>query len=315
MKAIFKFSIWTIAAFILLALITLIYINFSPVPTYPKPKIKELAVEATSERILQGKKMASMLCIVCHLGSDNTLSGKFLQEVPTTFGKIYSKNITSDKEYGIGNWTDGELYYFLRTGLRKDGSYAPTYMPKFPNMADEDLLSIIAWLRSDDEKLKPSQKVPSMTQLSLFSKFLLKVVFSPFPLPKQTILRPDTADQVKSGEYLANSVYSCYGCHSVDFAKQDDINPSKSAGYYGGGNPVLNQDGEPVLSANLTMDKETGIGNYTENEFVIAVKTGRKRDGTMTRDPMFPHSLLTDQEVKSIFAFLKTVPVINNKVK
>jgi cytochrome c2 len=76
------------------------------------------------------------------------MTGKELPEM-AELGKIYSKNITHDPLSGIGKWTDGELYSFMRTGIKPDGQYVPIYMPKFPLMSDEDLKSVIAWLRSD----------------------------------------------------------------------------------------------------------------------------------------------------------------------
>lgn len=65
-------------------------------------------------------------------------------------GKIYSQNITQDSTYGIGNWTDAELLYLLRTGIKKDGQYIPPYMAKLTVTSDQDINAIISFLRSDD---------------------------------------------------------------------------------------------------------------------------------------------------------------------
>jgi cytochrome c1 len=62
------------------------------------------------------------------------------------------------------------------------------------------------------------------------------------------------------------------------------------------------------------MDKETGIGNWTEQQFVDAVRFGKKPQGGMLHYPMTPHAALTETEVKAVFAYLKTVPVVHNKV-
>src|SRR3712207_9407227 len=55
---------------------------------------------------------------------------------------------SQDPEKGIGRWTDGQLLHLLRTGIRPDGSMVGI-MLTYPLMADEDLYSLIAWLRSD----------------------------------------------------------------------------------------------------------------------------------------------------------------------
>ncbi len=62
--------------------------------------------------------------------------------------------------------------------------------------------------------------------------------------------------------------------------------------------------------------KNTGIGSWTEEQFIKAVKCGQVPTGKPAmRYPMLPYSNITDQEVKAIFAYLKTVPKLNNKVE
>ena len=83
-----------------------------------KPTVK---IDYTAERVEQGDKLAGMLCRNCHYNNDTRkFTGGELNEV-TQFGKIYAKNITQHPEAGIGKWTDSELVYFLRTGIRPDG--------------------------------------------------------------------------------------------------------------------------------------------------------------------------------------------------
>ena len=67
-----------------------------------------------------------------------------------------------------------------------------------------------------------------------------------------------------------------------------------------------------VLSANLTMDRETGLGNWTEEEFIMALRFGRKPDGSTVQPPMTPAPIITDEEASAIWAYLQTVPVIKN---
>ena len=117
------------------------------------------------------------------------------------------------------------------------------------------------------------------------------------------------------GRYVANSLCACYACHSADFTKQDPIHPEKSLGFYGGGNPMLNYEGQLVPSANITTDKNTGIGNWTYQQFYDAVKNGKNPRGGPLYYPMFPHTTLTDTEVGAIWAYLQTVPPLDNAVK
>jgi mono/diheme cytochrome c family protein len=224
-------------------------------------------------------------------------------------------NITHDTSVGIGKWTDGELAYFLRTGVRSDGSYAPAYMPKFPLLSDEDLYSVIAWLRSDAPSLQASKVEPQKTKPSFLTKALTNVVMKPYPFPKETIKQPDTTNQLAWGKYLASNLYGCFACHSADFAKNNDLKPEESEGFYAGGNKLIGHKGEDVFSKNITPDATTGIGSWTEEDFITALRTGKRKNGKMFAYPMVPYTRLTDSELKAMFAYLKTVPAISNKVE
>lgn len=305
-----------IIVLLLVVIITLgaLYIGLSDIPTYA-PVTSDFKADVTPERVMNGQRIASMLCVQCHAGEDGKLTGKLIKDIPAEFGKVYSKNITHHPEAGIGKWTDGELYVLLRTGLKPDGKYLPPYMPKFPLVADEDLKDIIAWLRSDGYALQTAENEAPDSEPSFVTKLLCRVAFKPLPMPEQEIKRPDTNDLVALGKYIVDGQIACFACHSKDFKTMNVLEPTKSEGYCGGGNPLLNLSGEIIPSSNITMDKETGIGNYTEEQFINAVKYNKKTDGTLLRYPMVPHSALTDYEVRAIFAYLKTVPVISNKVK
>ncbi len=318
MKKVFKILAYLLGGLALLIGLVVAYFYFRGVPTYPfqpTPEIASMKVLPDSVRVARGAKIATLLCNECHKNmEDGKMTGHVMLDLPKEFGEVATLNITHDPVHGIGSWTDGELYYFLRTGIRKDGSWAPPFMPKFPLLADEDLKSVIAWLRSDDPTLQPDAREYPPNQYNLLIKFLSNVAFFPPPLPAQPIEVPDTTNQVAFGRYIADGMCACYACHSADFKKMDYLTPANSFGYYGGGNPMLNYEGETVPSANLTMDKETGIGSWTQQQFLEATKYGKNPRGGPLYYPMFPHTTLTDAEVNAVYAFLKTVPPIQNTV-
>lgn len=317
MKRLFKILAYLLGTFIVLAGIGVAFIYFRGVPHYPynpPAEVAALKVQPDSARIERGAKIATLLCNNCHTGQDGKLIGRMMPDVPKALAPSYSMNITHDKVHGIGDWTDGELYYFLRTGIHKDGHWSPPFMPKFPLMADEDLYSIIAWLRSDAPALAADPREFPPNKWNLFVKFLTNVAMKPPKYPDGPITIPDTSNLVAFGRYVADDLCACYACHSADFAKVDMGHPEKSLGYYGGGNPLLNNEGEIVHSANITPDKETGIGNWTEAEFADAVRFCKNPRGGLLYYPMFPHTTLSDQEVKAAWAYLQTVPPIHNAV-
>lgn len=314
MKKLLKILLGLVAVILVLALIGYSFIAIRGIPTYTAQKV-DIKVESTPERVEQGLRLAGVLCIKCHTPHDgNQMTGRELTEMPPEFGKIYSANITSDKVHGIGSWSDGDLIYFLRTGVKPSGVYAPIWMPKFAHMSDEDLFSIIAYLRSDKLSVQPSAAVSQASQPTWLSKFLCTVAFKPLPYPDKPIIAPDTNDLVAYGRYMVAGRYDCFPCHSADFKTVNIFEPEKSVGYLGGGNVMYTLEGLKIHSANITKDEATGIGNWTFEQFSETLRYGKKPDGAAIRYPMFPYTRLEDIEVKAIWAYLGTVPKIVNNV-
>lgn len=308
-----KFFIYLLVTIIIVALGGFLFIEVRGIPSYEVQKL-DYKVEITPARVERGKKLAQLLCANCHKNpATGNLTGEPMLDAPPQFGKIFSQNITQDKTYGIGDWTDGELIYLLRTGIKRDGKFAPPYMAKLPHMADEDINSVIAFLRSDDPMVA-AQAVPDHPcEPSFLTKFLCCVAFKPVAMPDHKIEMPDTTNLVEFGKYLAFNL-ECFACHSADFKTMNVEHPEKSEGYFGGGNKPLNLEGKEMVTQNLTPDKETGIGNWTEERFINALKYGTMQDEPALRYPMVPYIQLTDYEAKAIYTFLRTVPPIKNKV-
>jgi hypothetical protein len=302
---------------ILVAIIILVgafaaFISMKGVPKY-QAKTVALKIKTTPARVERGRQLSAMLCNDCHM-NDKTqkLTGRRMAELPQ-FGTVYSRNITNDPVHGIGNMTDGQVYYLLRTGVRPDGRFLPI-MAKLQKMSDEDLQSIIAFLRSDNQWVQADPTPDVDSKYSFLAKFLTNMqLVKPMPF-HNSVPEPDTTDKVKWGEYVCLYRVECYTCHSSDFTTDDFIYPEKSKGFFGGGNKFAMPDGTTMHSLNITMDDETGIGRWTEDQFVKAVKTGIVPSGPALRPPMKPFVYLSDGEVRAIYAYLKTIPKITNKV-
>ena len=316
MRKIFKVLLIIILLLVVLGGAFALFVNFRSMPKY-EAKTLDIHVESTPARIEKGKKLASMLCRSCHYNEQTgKFTGRLLSEAPQ-FGEIYSANITNDKIAGIGKLTDGQLIYFIRTGIKPDGEYVPPYMPKLAHIADEDLYSIIAYLRSDDKYVQADNTRARKTEPSFLTKFLVTIkAFAPFSYPEKQIPLPDTTNQVAWGKYIALYQYECYACHSKDFSTNNYDTPEKSVGYFGGGNKMFQMDGSDIHTLNLTPDKETGIGDWSEEDFTKAVRTGIVPNGQPSlRYPMIPYINLTDAELKAIYAYMKTIPPVKNNVE
>lgn len=278
------------------------------VPDLPK-------VEITPERVARGEKIASLLCKNCHYDpSTERMTGHHIFEIPE-FGTINSKNITNDPEAGIGKWTDAQIIYFIRTGIHPfTGKFIPPYMPKLVHISDEDLRSIVAYLRSDKPELQAHKNELPESEPSFLTKFLCFVAFKPFPFPDKPIPDPDTTNTLEWGKYLTLYQLECYTCHSKSFETMNMFEPEKSEGFFGGGNTMTAPDGSKITSLNLTPDEETGIGTWTEEQFGNAVRSGIVPKGHALRIPMLPYHNLTDSEIHAIYSYIRTVPKISNKV-
>ena len=288
------------------------WIQFSVMPTYDVAVV-EMTIPSTPERLVRGRELATSLCVHCHLDPATRIaSGKEIVDLPKEFGRAFSKNITNHRTAGIGGWSDGEIVWLLRTGIHpRTGEYVPPWMPKFPRLSDEDMASIVVWLRSDDPYVAAADVPNRPAEPSFLAKFLSRIAFKPLPYPSAPVAHPDTTNSVVWGKYLALGVYDCYSCHSGDFAKMDMLTPENSFDFFAGGNMMPDAAGKAVSTSNITMDKTTGIGSWTREQFITALKTGFRPDGTQIRYPMARFVQASDASIGAIYDYLKTVPTIN----
>jgi mono/diheme cytochrome c family protein len=108
------------------------------------------------------------------------------------------------------------------------------------------------------------------------------------------------ADVVKRGEYLARGA-DCLACHTAP-GGQD----------YAGGLAIELPFGT-LYSTNITADKDTGIGSYSDQDFLNAVQRGIRKDGTRLYPAMpYPsYTYMTDADALAIKAYLFSLPAIH----
>jgi mono/diheme cytochrome c family protein len=107
------------------------------------------------------------------------------------------------------------------------------------------------------------------------------------------------------GEYLV-TIGVCASCHTPRDANGEWNRALRLSGGKGG----------PLTAPNLTSDTETGLGNWTDDQIVDALRNGRRPDGSSIRPPMgvFFYRNLSDRDVRSIVAYLRSLPPVKNKV-
>ena len=279
--------------------------------TYDRP-FPDITASTDSMIIARGKSIVfgGGHCADCHslsnsdslfeAGQEVPLSGGKVFELP--FGKIYTANISPDKETGIGKYTDKELARELRYGVKPDGTILYPFMP-FNNLTDEDLQAVVSFLRSQ----KPiNHKVPDHDlnlMGNVFKAFLIKPV-GPNGTPAKKIERDSSAAY---GQYLATVVANCYGCHT---------DRSPTGGFIGepfAGGMVMEEPGGTFITPNLTTDSSSRIFGWTEQNFINRFRLGRVLKGSPMPWPSYKR--MSDMELKAIYNFLKSLPAVKTGTK
>jgi mono/diheme cytochrome c family protein len=225
--------------------------------------------------------------------------------------KVYSTNLTADKETGLGGWSDQQIRDAMIKGIRQNRQRLLPDMPydAYSGMADEDITALIAYLRT----LKPVRKetppiktwIPFYRQLGTFvwSTFFSRS-FNPPPRPPQS--------GVERGRYLVEHVALCGDCHTP----RNFIGiPQRSLYMAGAKRGPLGEE-----MPNITPDKETGIGDWSRNDIAEILLTGTKPDldivqGLMAEVVEAGYKNMKRDDALAIADYLKSIPPVKNKIK
>ncbi|RLD19233.1 MAG: cytochrome C [Bacteroidetes bacterium] len=315
MKKILLYSLTILTLFIFSALS---YVKLALPDVGSAPDIN---VEKTATNIARGKYLANSVavCMDCHATRDWSLfSGP---PIPGTEGKggerfdqtmgfpgvYYSRNLTP---YGLGDWTDGEIFRAITTGVSKNGDPLFPVMPH-PNYgrADKnDINDIIAYLRSLPQI--ESDNIPSD------SDFPMNFIVNTIPQSASFISKPDKANKVTYGEYLVNMA-ACADCHTPFEKGQYD----ESKRLAGGRSFIL--PWATLTTPNLTPDVKTGLGAWTEEAFVQKFKAYQdptyvplkiKKGDFMTLMPWQMYGTMEEEDLKAIYSYLQSLEPINHPI-
>jgi len=283
------------------------------------PKARPLTartIQATPERLARGKYLAESVapCMGCHSPHDWTQHDAPIPEgkegsgerMPFTSGLpgiIYAPNLTPDPETGAGNWTDDQIARAVREGVGHDGRALFPLMPylHFRNMPDEDLASIIVFLRS----LPPVRNPQPQSQIIFPVKYLIRSVPQPLTEP---VPPPDLSTPVKRGAFLVQMAV-CSDCHTPQDAQGQPL-----AGLDFAGGFILEGPWGRVASANITPDA-SGISYYDQNLFMQTIHTGYVRTRKLSQImPWHEYRHMTDEDLAAVFAYLRTLKPISHRV-
>lgn len=301
----------------IVALLLVLFLYFPNVDPAP-----DLKVSVTPERVKRGEYLANSvtLCVDCHSQRDwESYAGP---PKPGTFGMggeifskefgfpgvFYSRNITP---YALKDWTDGEIYRTITSGVDREGKALFPIMPfhLYSRLHDEDIHSIIAYLRT----LPPIENTIPERSVD----FPFNLILRTLPVKKSPVEKiPSKSDPVAYGAYITNAA-ACVECHTP--VKDGQLIQDQ---LFSGGREFT-MPGGTVTSPNLTPDK-TGLGNWTADQFVHTFK--QYQDSTWkspklslsdpnTLMPWTMYSSMTEEDLRAVFTYLQTLQPVARTVQ
>jgi mono/diheme cytochrome c family protein len=243
-------------------------------------------------------------CVSCHLGKGGQpLAGGLGLETP--FGVIYSSNITSDQQTGIGGWTADQFYRAMRSGTGAHGEnlYPAFPYPSFRLITRDDSDAIFAFLKSTPavNYTPPANGLhfPLNIRASVEGWNLLYLKGGEFKAD-------DThSSDWNRGAYLVNGLGHCGGCHT----------PKNSLGADRGDRFLQGGLVEGWLAPDLTGNTRIGLGRWTTEQIVEYLQTGRNvyaAAGSQMGDVItYSTSLMTRGDLSAIAVYLKSLPSSN----
>ena len=257
-----------------------------------------------------------MACGNCHTpkdGEGRPIAGKELSgggvgfDVPPYMG--VSANITSDKETGIGDWTDAEIKRAITHGERPNRGpnagkpLAPMMAANFfKALLPSDLDAIVTYLRS----------VPAVRNVLPAPVYRMPTRHEAFAEAERGFSGRDLQDKARRGAYLA-TIAHCLECHTPMDKGVLQFDSALGAG----GRPFmpsfvkgLPERWKGAVSRNITPHPDKGIGAWNDAEIKRAITQGVRRDGSKMQEPMaFAwYAGIRDEDLDAIVAYLRTLP-------
>jgi mono/diheme cytochrome c family protein len=285
------------------ALLALALVGFSKLNARYDNPVADIQVARTPAQIARGEQLAHT-CSSCHSpGNELPLSGsnfgvKF--EMPP-LGTLYAPNLTPSGD--IQDWSDGEVIRAIREGVHKNGR-ALLIMPagSYRNMSDDDVQALVAYLRSQPATSSPT---PS-NQFNLLGAIFMNLSdFRTAQQPVGSVAAPQ-AGTPENGKYLVD-IIGCSDCHGTQLQ----------------GRLETGQPGPPA-GPNLTLI----VPRWSEEQFMTYFNTGTMPGGAQVpiitlasgfSEPRMPwpmvRAVTTDDELKDIYAYLHSLPVVESPVR
>ena len=296
------------ATFVVLVLLHL----YRAEPLVPSTSAAETSQQGSSALTEQGAYLARVgNCMQCHTaqGGAPYAGGRGIE---TPFGVVYSSNLTSDPDTGLGRWTSAEFWRALHHGRSRDGRLLAPAFPytSYTQVARADADALFAFLQTVPATVRPNRqhalRFPYDTQLALAAwrtLFFRPGEDSPVPPPAPSGLDAQ-APAWQRGAYLVGGLGHCAACHTP----RNAFGASLDARALGGGLiPVQNW-----YAPALDMEAEAGVAHWPMQDVVALLKTGVAPQGSaigpMAEVVFNSTQYLTDEDAAAMALYLQSLP-------
>jgi mono/diheme cytochrome c family protein len=272
------------------------------------PEISAPDVVPSPELVARGEYLARAAdCAACHTApGGEPFAGGLPFKLP--FGTIYSTNITSDRENGIGTWNDDDFVRALHRGIAKDGTHLYPAFPytSYTGVSRDDAVAIKAYifsLRAVHAATPPDKLSFPFNQC--WTMALWNWAFFDAHRFRDT---PDFSAEENRGAYLATALGHCGECHT----------PRNIAFAMDNGRQFAGAMLQGWHAYNITPDAASGIGGWSNQQLADYLKTGHTDGRGSAAGPMgeaVANSLryLTSTDVAALVSYLRKVTPLSSE--
>lgn len=241
-------------------------------------------------------------CAACHTDPNHgkTFAGGYALE--TGFGTVLASNITSDKNTGLGNWTEAEFTRAVREGKGREGEHLYPAMPynDYVKVNDQDMHDLWAYMQTvpavDNKVVSNQMPFPFNIRLMMIGWNLLFFDKTPF------VPVASSSAQINRGAYLVQGLGHCAACHTA----KNLLGGDKSGAFLQGG------DLAGWHAPEITSNPYVGVGGWTPAQIVQYLKTGSNdiavASGPMAEAVTNSTQHMTDEDLLAVASYLKSLP-------
>jgi len=248
-------------------------------------------------------------CSICHGGPTSkdrkrgdrpSMAGGLIFHADP-FGTFVARNLTPDRETGVGAQSDADLGRVVRSGVDHQGRFVPFMKLAVGPMADEDLTAVISYMRS----LAPVRRQEEPEVWGFLGKYLAATNLKPAAKVPPPYVAASAEPSAARGAYLANGPAACRFCHTKHDAMAGFV--ETSVPFSGGDVQADETDPTSELQApNLTPDpKSSPIAAWDEATFLTRFRGGKVFRGSDM--PWENVAEMTDADVRSLYRYFRSL--------